>query len=423
MKVVVIGNGIGGFSAASTIRHLDDRCDVTIISSEITPLYSACALPDYISGEISREHVFVKSAQDYERAGIRPLFGFEVKEIDPVARKVRMDDGASLSFDKLVLATGSEAIIPGERKRGVFKLRTLKDADDILSHGGKKAVVVGAGPIGIEIGIALQSRGYGVTIVEMMDNVLPLGLDEKGAGKVKSILEEHGIGVFNGERSEKILGKDQVEGIVTNKREMECDTLVWAVGMRPRVDLARQIGMKIGDKSGIKVDPHMETSIPGIYACGDCVESNDVLTGEPYPSLFWHNANRQGSVVARNCAGRVVEYPGSQSILNVDVFANHVAGFGFTETALRKFKDIKGLHGRLSDISVIENEKNGGYYRLILLGDRLFGGQFINVESNLGLLWTLMFRRRSIKDIVKILNDKNQLMHRPWLRPIRPFFV
>ena len=348
MKVVVIGNGIGGFSAASTIRHLDDRCDVTIISSEKTPLYSACALPDYISGEISREHVFVKSAQDYERAGIRPLFGFEVKEIDPVARKVRMDDGASLPFDKLVLATGSEAIILGDRKRGVFKLRTLKDADDILSHGGKMAVVVGAGPIGIEIGIALQSRGYGVTIVEMMDNVLPLGLDEKGAGKVKSILEEHGIGVFNGERSEKILGKDQVEGIVTNKREMECDTLVWAVGMRPRVDLARQIGMKIGDKGGIRVDPHMETSIPGIYACGDCVESNDVLTGEPYPSLFWHNANRQGSVVARNCAGLAVEYPGSQTILNVDVFANHVAGFGFTETALMKFKDIKGLHGRLS---------------------------------------------------------------------------
>lgn len=423
MKVVVIGNGIGGFSAASSIRHLDDQCDVTIISSEKTPLYSACALPDYISGEISREHVFVKSDQDYERAGIHPLFGFEVKEIDPVAREVKMDDDACLSFDKLVLATGSEAIILGDRKRGVFKLRTLKDADDILNHGGKKAVVVGAGPIGIEIGIALQSRGYEVTIVEMMDNVLPLGLDEKGAGRVKTILEEHGISVFNGECSEKILGKDQVEGIVTNKREMQCDTLVWAVGMRPKVDLARQIGMKIGDKGGIKVDPHMETSIPGIYACGDCVESNDVLTGEPYPSLFWHNANRQGSVVARNCAGLAVKYPGSQTILNVDVFANHVAGFGFTETALIKFKDIKGLHDRLSDISVIENEKNGGYYRLILLGDSLFGGQFINVESNLGLLWTLMFRKRSIKDIVRILDDENQLIHRPWMRRIKPFFT
>jgi hypothetical protein len=127
--------------------------------------------------------------------------------------------------------------------------------------------------------------------------------------------------------------------------------------------------------------------------------------------------------VARNCAGLAVEYPGSQTILNVDVFANHVAGFGFTETALMKFKDIKGLHGRLSDISVIENEKNGGYYRLILLGDRLFGGQFINVESNLGLLWSLMFRKRSIKDIVRILDDENQLIHRPWMRRIKPFFT
>ena len=423
MKVVVIGNGIGGFSVASTIRHLDDRCDVTIISSEKTPLYSACALPDYISGEISREHVFVKSAQDYERAGIHSLFGFEVKEIDPVARKVRMDDGASLSFDKLVLATGSEAIIPGDRKKGVFKLKTLKDADDILNHGGKKAVVVGAGPIGIEIGIALQSSGYEVAIVEMMDNVLPLGLDEKGAGKVKAILKEHGITVFNSERSEKILGKDQVEGIVTNKREMECDTLVWAVGMRPRTELAKQAGIAIESRGGIRVNSRMETNLPGIFACGDCVESNDILTGEPYPSLFWHNANRQGAVAARNCLGSSVEYPGSQSILNVDVFGNHVAGFGFTEAALHRFQGIKALNGRLANISVVEKEENRSYYRLVLLDDRLYGGQFINVESGLGLLWSLMFRKKSMKDIVKILNDKNQLMHRPWLRPIRPFFM
>jgi hypothetical protein len=118
-----------------------------------------------------------------------------------------------------------------------------------------------------------------------------------------------------------------------------------------------------------------------------------------------------------------VDYPGSQSILNVDVFGNHVAGFGFTEAALHRFQGIKGLNGRLANISVVEKEENRSYYRLVLLDDCLYGGQFINVESGLGLLWSLMFRKRIIKDIVKILNDKNQLMHRPWLRPIRPFFV
>ncbi len=161
----------------------------------------------------------------------------------------------------------------------------------------------------------------------------------------------------------------------------------------------------------------METNISGIYACGDCVESNDVLTGEPYPSLFWHNANRQGSVVARNCAGLPVDYPGSQSILNVDVFGNHVAGFGFTESALLRFR------GERSGISVIENEKNGSYYRLVVLGDRLLGAQFINVRLSLGLLWTIMFRRRSVREIVGMLADQGRLAHRPWLRRLNPFFT
>jgi len=193
----------------------------------------------------------------------------------------------------------------------------------------------------------------------MMDQILPLGLDQRGADKVRGMLEEKGIKVFNGERAIQVLGGEQIEGVVTDKRELECDALIWAIGMRPQVELARQADIEIGDKGGIRVDFHMETSISGIYACGDCVESNDVLTGEPYLNLFWHNANRQGSVAAHNCIGLSSHYPGSQSILNVDVFGNYVAGFGFTEEALCRFRDIPSLQGKLSDLSIIEREQNG----------------------------------------------------------------
>ena len=174
MKVVVIGNGIGGFSAASNIRHLDDNCEVTMISTEKTPLYSACVLPEYISGKIRRENTFVKEESDYKQLGVHTLFGHEVKEIDAHAKKVTIDDGKALPFDRLVLATGSEAISLGEPKKGVFKVKTLKDADDIIAHEGRKAVVVGSGAIGIEVAIALYHRGYEVTIVEMMDQILPI---------------------------------------------------------------------------------------------------------------------------------------------------------------------------------------------------------------------------------------------------------
>jgi NADH oxidase (H2O2-forming) len=426
MRVVVIGNGIGGFISASTIRSLNNQCDITIISTEPHPLYSACVLPDYISGEISRERVFVKSDKDYKDLGIHTLFGREVKEIDTQAKKLVIDNGKSLSFDKLILATGSEAIVFGELKKGIFKLKTLKDAEKILKHKGKKAVVIGAGAIGIEIGVALYAKGYKVTIIEMLDQVLPLGLDQKGADKVKGILEEHGIEVLNGERSEKVLGRDRVKGLLTNKRELECDTLIWAVGMRPKVELAKQTGIEIGDKGGIRVNSRMETNIPDIYACGDCVESNDILTGEPYLNLFWHNANRQGLVAARNCLELATDYLGSQNLLNVDVFGNHVAGFGFTEAVLHKFKGIKALRGKLSDLSIIERERNGSYYRLVILGDRCMGGQFININlmnRGIGLLWSIIFRKRSIQELLKIFESKELIYHQSWFRRIKPFFI
>lgn len=426
MQVVVIGNGIAGFSAASTLRHLDPQCKITVISSESTPLYSPCVLADYISGDIPRERVFVKSLQDYDWHLSTLLLGHEAEEIDPARKRVFINNGPPVPFDKLILATGSRAILLSERRRGIFKLKTLKDADEILEHRGKKAVVIGAGPIGIEAGIALFRKGYRVSILEMMDHVLPLGLDAMGASKIKAILEEHGIEVFRSERSESILGTEQVKGVATNRREIECDALIWAVGMRPNVELAAKSGIQLGDKGGIRVNPRMETSLPDIYACGDCVESKDILTGEPYPNLFWHNAKRQGVVVARNCAGFPTDYPGSNNLLNMDVFGNHVAGFGFTEAALNRFRDLKVFGGNPPQISIIEKEKNGSYYRLVIAGDRCMGAQFLNVDLTqraMGLLWSFILQKKSVEGLLKILENEGLLSHKPWLRRVRPFFM
>ena len=422
MRVVVIGNGIAGFSAASTIRRLNEQCEITMIARETTPLYSACVLPDYIAGKIPREHTFVKNNIDYQQLGIHTLLGSEVEEVDPHSRTITLNDGRSLPYDRLILATGSDAMVFGERKEGVFKLKTLEDADEILKHNGSKAVVIGAGAIGIEIAIALHSQGYEVTMVEMMDQVLPLGLDQKGADKVRGMLEDRGIAVFNGERAVRTLGGKRVEGLVTDKRELGCDTLIWAVGMRPQVELARQAGIAIGQRGGIRVDAHMETSVSGIYACGDCVESPDILTGESYLNLFWHNANRQGSVAAHNCMGEATVYPGSQNIVNVDVFGNQVAGFGFTEEAVDRFQDIPALRGKLGDLSIIEHEQDGSYYRLVILGDRCMGGQFINVTRDIGMVWSMMVQGRSVEGLLHIFNRNDLMIRRPWLYRLMPFF-
>jgi NADH oxidase (H2O2-forming) len=423
MKVVVIGNGIAGFSAASSIRRLSGHDDITMISTEETPLYSACVLPDYISGKIPRENTFVKKENDYRDLYIHTFFGHALKEIDVKARKLAMDNGKEIPFDRLVLATGSEAIGLGEPKRGVFKVKSLKDADDIIAHDGSKAVVVGSGAIGIEVAIALHHRGYEVTIIEMMDQILPLVLDHEAAAMVQGILEEHGIKVLNGERAESVLGHDRVEGLRTNQRELACNTIICALGMRPRVELAREAGIRVGGTGGIRVDSHLETSLSGIYACGDCVEANDILTGEPSLNLLWHNANCQGSVVGRNCTGFTTEYPGSGRLLNVDVFGNHLVGFGYTESALEHLRDTKAANGQPRKLSTIEGEKHGGYYRLVILGDRCIGGQFINMKKDLGLLWALMYRRKSIGELLKAFENDELMRRRPYLFRLRPFFM
>lgn len=423
MKVVVIGNGIAGFSAASTIRRLNEQCEITMIARETTPLYSACVLPDYISGKISRENTFVKTDKDYKELGIDTHFGLEVKEIDPIAKKINLAHAKVLSFDKLVLATGSEPIVSGEIKEGMFKIKTLKDADDILKHDGKKAVVIGSGPAAIETGIALFHRRYEVTIIARYNQILRTVLDLKAAGKLKSIIEEHGINIIYGERAEAVIGKEKVKALQTTNKEIECDTLVWAIGMQPRVDLARRSGIDIGDKGGIRVDSYMETNLPQIYACGDCVESGDALTGEQSLNLFWRNANRQGSVVARNVGGIPVEYPGSHKVSNLNILENHVVSFGYTEAALRKMKNGDSIINNASEVSVLEQEKEDSYYRLVIGDDRCLGAQFINIKQNIGLVWSIMIKRKRIRELVRIFENKDLICRRPWLYRVRPFFM
>ena len=188
--------------------------------------------------------------------------------------------------------------------------------------------------------------------------------------------------------------------------------------MKPRVELAREAGVQIGKTGGIKVNRHMMTTAPDIYACGDCVETGDIITGESTLNLFWLNANQQGSVVGFNCAGKPVQYPGSQNLLNVDVFGHHVVGFGYTEATYQK---TIGKDDHPSNLSVIDTEKNTRYCRLVILGDRCVGAQFINPDKDPGLIWSLILKRRSISGILKMLESKEMMVRRPWLNRVKPF--
>ncbi len=389
-RVVIIGNGIAGFSAAAAARRLSVESEIVMTSAETETLYSPCVLPDYISGKINSEKTQLRTFEDYARLRVDTRFGRWVTRVDASANRAWLDNGESLPFERLILALGSHAVEMGRHKPGAFVVKSLADADSLIEHKGRRAVVVGAGPIGVEVAIALKKRGYEVRIIEALARILPVGLDQMAADRVQAVLEENGIDVAPSEMAAAVLGEGKVRGLKTNRRDLECDTIVWAIGMKPNVGLARAAGIQVGSKGGIVVNSRMETSLRGIYACGDCVETKDIISGRTSLNLFWYNANRQGRVAGCNSVGFPSDYHGSENLMNLDVFGHHVVGFGRTAAALKE------AGADPAKISVIEDEEKNTYSRLVFTDSRCVGAQFINPGREAGLLWGFARQRKSI---------------------------
>ncbi len=231
MHIAVIGNGAAGNNAALTAGNLNGK--VSIVSEEPYPAYSACALKYYLSGDIPRQHLFLKTIEDYSEADINTIFDKKVEGIDVKRQKINFQNG-SLSYDKLVIATGAESLIPsitGIKKRGVFTFKSLEDTDKILDYPMSEAVIIGSGFIGVEIGTTLKKKGISVTLVELKERILPRAFDKKPAHIIETILKEHGIKILTEERVVQILGKAKVEGVKTGKREIRADAVILASGM------------------------------------------------------------------------------------------------------------------------------------------------------------------------------------------------
>ncbi|MEK7354192.1 MAG: FAD-dependent oxidoreductase [Chloroflexota bacterium] len=408
MKVIVLGNGVAGNTAASTVRQLDKEAAITIISEETFPEYSACALPHYISGEHSRRRLFLRTKKDYATEKIKAILGQKVTTIHPESKEITLD-GKSLSYDKLIIATGSRPVIPpiqGVNLAGVFTLKSPADADRIIEGMGKAVVLIGSGPIGVETAIALRKRGLEVYLIEFLDRIMPKIFDVKPSLMLRALLEEKGITVLTGERVNSILGSAKVEGIVTDKRQIECDEVVMGVGMRPNVELAKQAGITIGSLGAIGVNRQMQTNLEDIYACGDCIQTRDMATGKETVSPLWHNAKRQGMIAGYNCAGIAKIYPGSETITSLDVYGTHAASFG----------RIEAEPNQEEKVTVTERLIGNGYYRLIVSGGKIVGAQSIGNARDMGALLYALIKRENLSKINQIIESKplpvNPLYHR-----------
>lgn len=411
MQVVIIGNGAAGNSAASVIRELGERAEITMISEEVLPEYSPCVFPNYLSGEMEKQRVFLKSPRDYSKAKIRTIFGKRAIEIDVEEGKVLLE-GGSLGYDKLLIATGSEPVIPnieGIYKEGTFTLKTLEDVDRILTHPGRRATIIGSGPTGVETGIALRKRGLEVLLIEELDWVLPKLFDEKPASIIRTALEKRGIKTSTGEKVTKVLGKERVEGIETDGREVKCDMVILAAGMRPRVELAQRAGVKIGKLGGILTDERMMTNIEDIYACGDCTESKDVVTDQNTLNLLWPNAVLQGKAAGHNCIGISKKYQGFMNIVDIDLFGTHIASIGHTATEIGDGREV------------IEKSYEMRYSRIILKDGVIVGAQFIGRTEKMGILFRAIWKKARAKEIKRVMGERELLTLNPWYAGVMPY--
>lgn len=350
MKLVIVGGVAGGASAAARARRLSEDADIILFERGPDVSFANCGLPYYVGGEIAeRDKLLVVTPER-----LRSRFGLDVRTrtsveaIDRAARTVRVRDLASgreyeESYDKLILAPGAAPLrppIPGIDLPGVFTLRNLQDVDRIkgrMDQGVERAVVVGAGFIGLELTESLVRRGVAITVVEMQDQVLP-PFDKEMTTPIVETLLARGVTVLLGQSADGF--EEASEGLVVrlkSGRRLPAQVVILGVGVRPENKLAVEAGLDVGPRGGIRVNDHLQTTDPDIYAVGDAIEVKDFVTGEPTQVPLAGPANRQGRIAADHIFGRQGDrYRGTQGTAVVGVFDRTAALTGASEKALRR---------------------------------------------------------------------------------------
>lgn len=348
-KILVIGGVAGGATAAARLRRLDEEATIIMFERGEYISFANCGLPYYIGDVITdREKLTLQTPESFnERFNVDVRIKSDVVRINREKKTVtvkRLSDSFEYeeSYDKLVLSPGSDPIVPpfeGARMDAVFTLRNIPDTyrikDYVLSHNPKRAVVIGAGYIGIEMAENLHELGLAVSIVELMDHVIQ-PLDTDMAGEIHSHILAKGVGLYLNRGVTAIRQSTDGYELVLNEGDpIHADMVIMAVGVRPESSLAKDAGLTLGVRGCIATDEHMRTSDPDIYAVGDAIEVTDSVTGRKAFVPLASPANRQGRIAADNICGRDSIYKGTQGTAILKAFDMTVAVTGSGEKALQ----------------------------------------------------------------------------------------
>ncbi len=398
MKVIIVGGVAGGASAAARLRRLDENAQIILLERGGYISFANCGLPYYIGGVIKeKSSLTLQTPQGFgKRFNIDVRINSQVTAIDSQAKTVTVSEGDktySESYDKLILSPGAEPVRPpieGVNSPRVFTLRNIPDTlridEFIKANKPQKAVIVGGGPIGIEMAENLAEKGIAVTIVEMLDQLLT-PLDYDMACNVHNYIRTKGVEVLLGAAVKKMedTGSQLLVSVGDEGRQIAADLLILSIGVRPESGLAKDAGLEMGQRGMVAVDDGMQTSDPDIYAVGDVIEVNHFVTGQKAAIQLAGPANRQGRIAADNICGLNSRYTGTQGSSILKVFDMTVASTGINEKTAKalgldyeKSFTFSANHagyypgGRDMNIKVIFDKQSG----------RILGAQVVGFEGS-----------------------------------------
>lgn len=418
MKLVIIGSVAAGTSVAAKARRNNEDAQITIYDRDYDISYSGCGIPYYVGGEVeSRDDLTPRDAAFFKkRYQLDVLTRHNVTAIDKDAQTIMVENletGETFtdSYDALVLATGASSIIPpipGVDSDNVFPIRNIQNAETtrnfVDATSPKHATIIGAGFIGLEMAEQLKLRGVDVTVIERIPQVMP-PLDKDMACRVEEHLEKNGIKLLLGETVTELVGNGHVERVVTESgKTIDTDLVILSVGVRPNTELAKSIGVEIGETGAIAINERMETNVENVYAAGDVAESFSLVTGKPIWRPLGSTANKMGRALGDLLTGGDLEHRGILGTGIFKVFGLAVAQTGLSEREARELGyEVEVLHNTKPDKPAYMGGKD---LTIKAIGDRatrqLLGVQIVGfegVDKRIDVFVTAMTFKAKVDDL------------------------
>ena len=417
-RIVIVGAHAAGVDAASAAIKTDRTAEITLITEEKYAGYSRCGLPFVIGGQIpSFQNLIVFPPSYFQMMKLNLKTETKVTAIDAGKKTVetinREGKSETLAYDSLIIATGASSFIPpikGKEKAGIHSLRTIEDGERIaqaVGQGARKAVIMGAGLIGLETAVALKERGLEVTVVELLPQILPQMLDADMAKVVQEMLQQRGINILTGKGVEEFLGTEKVTGIVAGGEQINADLFISAFGVRANTQLAVNAKIDLGETKAIKTNARMETSAKDVYAVGDCAESTHIVTQKPALQQLGTVAVRHGKVAGINAAGGYALFTGVLGSAVTRLFDMDVGATGLTENAAQRAR-IETVTGTISSKTKADYYPGALPIKVKLVAEkeseRVIGAQIIGgeeVTQRINAISLAIQKQMTVKELAK----------------------